>query len=351
MMIDDLDFYDYSYPDDLVALSPLAVKDQANMLVFENNIFSHQRVSDLLKYVSENDLLVFNNTRVLPCRLTGQRVRPSSENIKPTVSVTLNQEIDGNLWTTFCKPLKKLKEGDRIIFSEELTAEVMSFNYGQCVMNFDSGGKGLISSLKEIGDMPLPPYIMKKRSPNKSDFERYQTPFAEIDGSVAAPTASLHFPDDYIASLDANNISYCFITLHVSGGTFLPIREKDIGKHKMHSEYANVEENAALQIRKTLKKGGKVIAIGTTVMRVLESSSFVENNLQAFFGSIDTFIRPGHHFKVCSGLFTNFHLPKSTLYILVNAFVGVEKAKELYSLAIKKRYRLFSYGDCCLLLP
>ena len=218
-------------------------------------------------------------------------------------------------------------------------------------MNFDSGDKGLISSLKEIGDMPLPPYIMKKRSPKKFDFERYQTPFAEIDGSVAAPTASLHFPDDYIASLDANNISYCFITLHVSGGTFLPIREKDIGKHKMHSEYANVEENAALQIRKTLKKGGKVIAIGTTVMRVLESSSFVENNLQAFFGSIDSFIRPGHHFKVCSGLFTNFHLPKSTLYILVNAFVGVEKANELYSLAIKKRYRLFSYGDCCLLLP
>ena len=351
MMVDDLDFYNYSYPDELVALGPIAEKDQANMLVFENNIFCHQRVSDLLKYVSENDLLVFNNTRVLPCRLTGQRVRPSLENINPTVSVTLNKEIDGNLWTTFCKPLKKLKEGDRIIFSEELIAEVISFNDGQCVMSFDPGGKELISSLKEIGDMPLPPYIMKKRSPKKSDFDSYQTPFAEIDGSVAAPTASLHFPNDYIASLNANNISYCFITLHVSGGTFLPIREKDIGKHKMHSEYAKVEENAALQIRKTLKKGGKVIAIGTTVMRVLESSSFVENNLQAFCGSIDTFIRPGHDFKVCSGLFTNFHLPKSTLYILVNAFVGVEKANELYSLAIKKRYRLFSYGDCCLLLP
>ena len=350
-MTDDLDFYNYSYPDELVALSPLAVKEQANMLVFENNFFCHQRVSELLKYVSENDLLVFNNTRVLPCRLIGHRARPFSKNVKPIVTVTLNKEIDGNLWTTFCKPLKKLKEGDRIIFSKELTAEVISFNYGQCIMNFDPGGKDLISSLKEIGDMPLPPYIMKKRSPKKSDFESYQTPFAEIDGSVAAPTASLHFPDDYLATLDANNISYCFITLHVSGGTFLPIRDKNIGNHKMHSEYANVEENAALQIRKTLKKGGKVIAIGTTVMRVLESSAFVENNLQAFFGSIDTFIRPGHNFKVCSGLFTNFHLPKSTLFILVNAFIGIEKANELYNLAIKKRYRLFSYGDCCLLLP
>ena len=301
--------------------------------------------------MSKNDLLVFNNTRVLPCRLKGQRVRSSSDNVKPKVSVTLNKAIDGNVWTTFCKPLKKLKKGDKIIFSKDLSAEVVSFNLAQCVMNFDTGGKELISSLKEIGDMPLPPYIMKKRSPNKSDFERYQTPFAEIDGSVAAPTASLHFPNDYLASLDANNIPYCFITLHVSGGTFLPIREKDIGKHKMHSEYANVEENAALQIRKTLKKGGKVIAIGTTVMRVLESSSFVENNLKAFFGSVNTFIRPGHDFKVCSGLFTNFHLPKSTLFILVNAFIGVKNAKKLYNLAIKKRYRLFSYGDCSLLFP
>ena len=288
---------------------------------------------------------------MLPCRITGLIKRSSSINKKTKIGVTLNKVVEGNVWTTFCKPLKKLREGDIIIFSDDLTAEVISFNQGQCVMNFDSGGKELISSFKEIGNMPLPPYIVKKRSPKKFDFERYQTPFAEIDGSVAAPTASLHFPDDYIASLDANNISYCFITLHVSGGTFLPIREKDIGKHKMHSEYANVEENAALQIRKTIKMGGKVIAIGTTVMRVLESSSFIENNLQAFFGSIDTFIRPGHHFKVCSGLFTNFHLPKSTLYILVNAFVGVEKANELYSLAIKKRYRLFSYGDCCLLFP
>ena len=151
--------------------------------------------------------------------------------------------------------------------------------------------------------------------------------------------------------LKRKNIPYCFITLHVSGGTFLPIREKNIDKHKMHSEYASVDENTALQIRETLKRGGKLIAVGTTVMRVLESSFFVDNGFQAFNGSINTFIKPGHDFKVCSGLFTNFHLPKSTLFILVNAFVGIEKANELYSLAIKKRYRLFSYGDCCLLFP
>ena len=350
-MIGDLALFDYNYPEDLVALNPLAKKDQANMLVFEKNTFSHKKVYDLLKYVSKNDLLVFNNTRVMPCRLIGQRIRSSSGNIKTKVSVTLNKVIEGNLWATFCKPLKKLKEGDQIIFSEDLSAEVVSFRSGQCVMNFESGSKEFISCLKKTGDMPLPPYITKKRSPSKADFKSYQTPFAKIDGSVAAPTASLHFPDDFIMELKRKNISYCFITLHISGGTFLPIRNKNIDNHKMHSEYAEVNENSALQIRETIKKGGKVIAVGTTVMRVLESSRFVDKNFQPFSCFIDTFIKPGHSFKVCSGLFTNFHMPKSTLFILVNAFLGVEKASELYRLAVQKKYRLFSYGDCCLLFP
>ncbi len=350
-MSSDLESYNFSYPSELVALDPLAAKDQANMLVFKKNSFSHQKVSDLLKYVSSNDLLVFNNTRVMPARLTGQRVRTSSANIKPNVSVTLNKVIDGNVWTTFCKPLKKLKKGDRIVFSNNLSAEVVSIKFEQCVMNFETGRKELITCLEEIGNMPLPPYIIKKRGPKIADYKSYQTPFAEIDGSVAAPTASLHFPDDYLLRLKRKNISYCFITLHVSGGTFLPIREKNLDKHKMHSEFASVDENAALQIRETLKRGGKLIAVGTTVMRVLESSIFVDNGFKAFNGSIDTFLKPGHDFKVCSGLFTNFHLPKSTLFILVNAFLGIKKANELYKLAIEKRYRLFSYGDCCLLFP
>ncbi len=350
-MVGDLDSYNYFYPDDLVALNPLASKDKANMLVFKKNSFSHKRVSDLLKYVSKNDLLVFNNTKVLPCMLKGRRVRPSSDNVKPKVSVTLNKAIDGNVWTTFCKPLKKLKKGDKIIFSKDLSADVVSFNLAQCVMSFDPGAKELIPCLQEIGYMPIPPYIMKKRGPNKADVINYQTPFAEIYGSVAAPTASLHFSEDYITSLKRKNIPHCFITLHVSGGTFLPIRENNIDNHKMHSEYAKVNENAALLIQKTLKRGGRVIAVGTTVMRVLESSCFVDNSFQAFTGSINTFIKPGHKFKVCSGLFTNFHLPKSTLFILVNAFIGTKQATELYRLAISNRYRLFSYGDCCLLFP
>ncbi len=350
-MEDDLNSYNYDYPEDLIALNPLAEKGLANMLVYEKNSFFHKKVDDLLKHVSKNDLLVFNNTRVLPCRLSGKIIRLNSGNQETKISVTLNKEIEGSVWTTFCKPLRKLKEGDIIIFSEKLTAKVMSFTFGQCVMKFDSRGEALVSRLKDVGDMPLPPYITKKRSPKKIDFKSYQTPFAEIDGSVAAPTASLHFSDDFLISLKKKNISYCFITLHVSGGTFLPIRERNIDKHKMHYEYAKVDKNAALQINNTLKKGGKVIAVGTTVMRVLESNISVENNIQAYSGSINTFIKPGHVFKVCSGLFTNFHLPKSTLFILVNAFVGNKKAKELYSLAIKNRYRLFSYGDCCLLLP
>ena len=351
MIIGDLDSYNFSYPDDLVALNPLAEKDQANMLVFEKNIFSHQKVYNLLHYVSKNDLLVFNNTRVIPCRLTGQRIRSDEGNIKSKVSITLNKIIDGNVWTTFCKPLKKFRVDDKIVFSKDLSATVISLQSGQCVMNFETKGKELISCLREIGDMPLPPYIIKKRGPKKEDFKSYQTPFAKIDGSVAAPTASLHFSDKLIASLKRKNIPHCFITLHVSGGTFMPIRENNIDNHKMHSEYAKVDENAALQIRNTLTKGGKVIAVGTTVMRVLESPFFVDNNFQPFDGSINTFIKPGHEFTVCSGLFTNFHLPKSTLFILVNAFVGIDKANELYQLAIKKNYRLFSYGDCCLLLP
>ena len=346
-----LESYNYYFPDELVALDPLTDKDHAKMLVFEKDRFSHQRVYDLIRYISKNDLLVFNNTRVMPCRLTGQRIRPSSGSIKTKVSVTLNKLIEGNVWTTLCKPLKKLKEGDKLIFSEDLSAEVISFRSEQCVMSFNPGKKQFISCLKEIGDMPLPPYIIKKRKQKKTDFKDYQTPFAKIDGSVAAPTASLHFSDGLISRLKRVSIPYCFITLHVSGGTFLPIREQNIDKHKMHSEYASVDKNAALLIRETLKKGGKVIAVGTTVMRVLESSFFVDSGFQAFKGSIDTFIKPGHNFKVCSGLFTNFHLPKSTLFILVNAFVGREKANELYNLAIKKKYRLFSYGDCCLLFP
>ena len=350
-MVADLESYNFSYPDDLVALNPLAEKDQANMLLFKKNIFSHQKVSDLLKYVSKNDLLVFNNTRVMPCRLIGQRVRSDDGNIKSKVSVTLNKVIDRNVWTTFCKPLKKLREYDKIIFSKHLSAEVISLQSGQCVMNFETGDKEFISCVKEIGDMPLPPYIIKKRGHKKEDIKSYQTPFAKIDGSVAAPTASLHFSENLTKTMKRKNIPHCFITLHVSGGTFLPIRENNIDNHKMHSEYAQVDENAALQIRKTLRKGGKVIAVGTTVMRVLESSFFVDNKFQAFKSSINTFIKPGHEFKVCSGLFTNFHLPKSSLFILVNAFVGIDKANELYKLAIKKNYRLFSYGDCCLLLP
>ena len=347
----DLGSYSYDYPEDLVALNPLPVRDQAKMLLYKQKRFSHQKVGDFLKHISKDDLLVFNNTKVLPCRLIGERIRESSKNIKTKVSVTLNKVIDLNVWITFCKPIKKLKEGDRIIFSKDLSAEVISFHSGQCVMSFESGKKEFISCLNEIGDMPLPPYITKKRGPKETDFTRYQTPFAAIDGSVAAPTASLHFSKDFITSLKKKNIPYCYITLHVSGGTFLPIREKNIDNHKMHSEYAKVCEQTALQIRETMKKGGKIIAVGTTVMRVLESSFFVDKSFRAFDGSINTFIKPGHHFKVCSGLLTNFHLPKSTLFILVNAFLGFENTHELYKLAIKNKYRLFSYGDCCLLFP
>ena len=350
-MTSDLDLYNFNYPDDLVALNPLEKKNQANMLVFKNNIFSHEKVYDFLKYISKDDLLVFNNTRVIPCRLIGERVSSVQGKIQTKVSVTLNKVLDRNIWTTFCKPLKKLRKGDKIIFSTDLSAEVISIKSGQCVMNFQTGNRELISCLNEIGDMPIPPYIAKKRGPKKEDFRSYQTPFAEIDGSVAAPTASLHFPDDFVMSLKRKNIPHCFITLHVSGGTFLPVRHKNIDQHKMHSESAKVDKNAALQIQRTLKKGGKIIAVGTTVMRVLESSFFVDNGFSAFNRSVNTFIKPGHKFRVCSGLFTNFHLPKSTLFILVNAFVGVEKANELYKSAIKKRYRLFSYGDCCLLFP
>ncbi|MFL2801042.1 MAG: S-adenosylmethionine:tRNA ribosyltransferase-isomerase [Paracoccaceae bacterium] len=198
--------------------NPLAKRDQAKMLVFKKNNFFHQKVRDLLKYVSTDDLLVFNNTRVMPCRLTGQRLRLDEEHIKSKVSVTLNKIIDRNVWTTFCKPLKKLREDDKIIFSKDLSATVISIQSGQCVMNFETGGKEFITCLKEIGDMPLPPYIIKKRGPKKEDFKSYQTPFAKIDGSVAAPTASLHFSDNLIKSLKRKNIPHCFLTLHVSGG-------------------------------------------------------------------------------------------------------------------------------------
>ena len=347
----NLDLFAFNYSDDLIALNPLENRDQANMLVFKNKSFLHKKVHNLLNFISKKDLLVFNNTSVIPCRLVGRRFRKLLSNNGSKVSVTLNKQINDDLWSTFCNPLKKLKEGDIITFSKDLTAEVIAFEYEQCLMSFKYRGENFIDCLKKIGKMPIPPYIIKKREHQNADFKNYQTPFARIDGSVAAPTASLHFSDELVKRIKRENIPPCYITLHVSGGTFLPIRENNIDDHKMHSEYAKVDQNSADLIKNTIKMGGKVIAIGTTVMRVLESSCFVNNDLNAFEGSIDTFIKPGHDFKVCSGLFTNFHQPKSTLFVLVNAFIGIETASYLYSLALERKYRLFSYGDCCLLLP
>lgn len=336
--------FDYDLPPDLIAHWPARPRDAARMLVVTPGSLEDLGVLDLTAQLRAGDLLVVNNTRVLPARLTGRRGAAKAE-------ATLIKEVAPNRWRAFARPGRRLRVGDRIDFAEDFGCTLTDkFDGGEVELAFDLSGPDLLAAIHRHGAPPLPPYIKRPDGATDDDKEDYQTPFAARDGAVAAPTASLHFTPRLLAMLDQAGIERVTVTLHVGAGTFLPVKTEDVDQHQMHSEWGEVTADAADKIKATKAAGGRIIAAGTTALRILETAA-TDGAVQPFAGETDIFIRPGYRFQAIDGLLTNFHLPKSTLLMLVSALMGRDRMRAAYAHAIQERYRFFSYGDASLLLP
>ena len=352
-----VDLFDFDLPEELIALRPARPRDSARLLhVRPDGGFEDRIVRDAPQLLRPGDVLVFNDTRVIPARLSGVRVRDESS---VAVETTLLRRLTSSTWTAFAKPGKRLREGDRIRFGAmddracllgSLDATVKAKGEeGEVTLAFDIAGPDLDAAIAAAGAMPLPPYIAAKRAPDEQDFEDYQTFFAQEEGAVAAPTAGLHFTRDLFDRLLEHGVSCMRVTLHVGAGTFLPVKVEDTAQHVMHSEWRSIPEGVAAEINRARAQGRRVIAVGTTVLRTLESSTDEHGNVRAEAGETDIFITPGHRFCVVDGLWTNFHLPRSTLFMLVSAFAGLERMRAAYAHAIAQRYRFYSYGDASLI--
>ncbi len=343
-----LDDFDFDLPEELIALRPVRPRQASKMLVANGGIVD-ATVSDLPDFLKAGDLLVFNNTKVIPARLSGQRFRETSHGSGVSnIEVNLIERVSADTWMSLAKPAKRLTAGDVIQFGE-LSATVVSKNGGEVTLVFDRSGEVLDNAIEAIGAMPLPPYIASKRPADARDMDDYQTVFATRTGAVAAPTASLHFDNELLARLDRLGVNSTEVTLHVGAGTFLPVKVENIEEHKMHSEWGEISLEAATMINKTLKAGGRIIPVGTTALRLIETAAVKTGEIEPWVGDTDIFIRPGYTFKIADGLMTNFHLPKSTLMMLVSALIGYEAIKDIYAHAIDNGYRFFSYGDSSLL--
>lgn len=339
----DLSNFDYDLPNRLIALRPVRPRSNAKLLFYSNRLIKDYNFLNLPDLLCEKDLLIFNNTKVLPALLYGY-VNSNYNDKKRKFELILVNQINDKSWFCICKPLKKIHSGDYIFFSDELKAQVLNKNKKGLILKFEFEGN-FFNHLNNVGIMPIPPYIRKIRNADDLDKRDYQSIFSNKIGSIAAPTASLHFDSKLIKGLKEKGINFCFLTLHVGIGTFNPIRSENINDHKMHSEYGEINKETAEMVTKTLKSGGRVIPVGTTSLRILESLDCKNKIVKPFCGFTDIFIKPGYKFKIASGLITNFHLPKSSLFVLVSSFVGLETAKKIYSHAIKNDYRFFSYGD------
>ena len=339
----DLSNFDYDLPNRLIALRPVRPRSNAKLLFYSNRLIKDYNFLNLPDLLCEKDLLIFNNTKVLPALLYGY-VNSNYNDKKRKFELILVNQINDKRWFCICKPLKKIHSGDYIFFSDELKAQVLNKNKKGLILKFEFEGN-FFNHLNNVGIMPIPPYIRKIRNADDLDKRDYQSIFSNKIGSIAAPTASLHFDSKLIKGLKEKGINFCFLTLHVGIGTFNPIRSENINDHKMHSEYGEINKETAEMVTKTLKSGGRVIPVGTTSLRILESLDCKNKIVKPFCGFTDIFIKPGYKFKIASGLITNFHLPKSSLFVLVSSFVGLETAKKIYSHAIKNDYRFFSYGD------
>ena len=337
------DFF-YNLPEELIAQTPIEPRNASRMMVVDRNSgeVSHDHFYNLCKYLKKGDLLVMNDSRVLPARLYGEKI----ENHTFIVFLLLEHKGD-KLWEIICKPGKKAKVGTKFSFGDgRLIATVKEVkDDGNRIVQFECKGN-FFTALEDVGQMPLPPYITEKLQ----DKERYQTVYSKELGSSAAPTAGLHFTKEQIAQLQDMGINVAYVTLHVGLGTFRPVKEDDILDHKMHSEHYHLSQETADLINSTKQNGGRVIAVGTTTCRTLESVATFYDELAEHDGYTDIFIYPGYKFKVLDGLITNFHLPESTLIMLVSAFMGYEHTMNAYKVAVEQKYRFFSFGDCMLIL-
>jgi len=374
------DLFDFELPETAIALRPVSPRDAARLLVVgggaghgsehaaphpnplpppragagEKRTLRDLHVRDLPSLIEPGDALVFNDTRVIPAALEGVRRRGEKE---ARVAVNLVKRVDQNRWRAFARPAKRLEVADRLHFGHANTSCLAGSldatvsekgEAGEVELAFDLAGSILDDAIAAVGMMPLPPYIALKRAPDVADRETYQTIFAEKEGAVAAPTAGLHFTAGLLAALEARGVSRHFVTLHVGAGTFLPVKADDTADHKMHAEWGEVTAATAHALNGVRAKGRRIVAVGTTSLRLLESA-FKDGEIREFSGETSIFITPGYRFRAIDSLMTNFHLPRSTLFMLVSAFAGLDTMKAAYAHAIASSYRFYSYGDACLL--
>ncbi len=343
--------FDFDLPNALIATRPVKPRPASKMLVANGAQIRDCHVYDLLDVLRSGDRLVLNDTKVIPARLFGLRHRTSAQGpVQAKIEVTLLEPRADGRWLALVKPLKKLKETEVITFTNDLSARLIAKQDGEAILEFNLSGDAFDAALNGAGAMPLPPYIAAQRPADAQDKDDYQTVFARHIGAVAAPTASLHFDIELLERLEKNGVDFTYVTLHVGAGTFLPVKVDDVSQHKMHSERGEVSARAAEEIIATQNNGGRIIPVGTTALRLIETAAH-SGRIEAWQGSTDIFIRPGYQFRVTDALMTNFHLPKSTLMMLVSALMGTDIIKSIYRHAIENRYRFFSYGDASILFP
>ncbi|OCX66203.1 tRNA preQ1(34) S-adenosylmethionine ribosyltransferase-isomerase QueA [Thioclava sp. SK-1] len=344
--------FDFDLPEHLIATRPAKPRDSARLLLAQGDAIRDLHVRDLVDLFQPGDRLVLNNTKVIPARLSGVRTRASAQGqVSAKVEVTLLEPKADGTWGALAKPLRKVKPGEDIVFSDALSARVEQIGDGQMQIRFNLTGDDFDAALTQAGAMPLPPYIAALRAPDEADKTDYQTVFARHTGAVAAPTASLHFTQELLQALAAKGVEFTEVTLHVGAGTFLPVKVEDVTTHKMHAEWGEVSAQAAADIAATKAAGGRVIPVGTTALRLIESAAADGGAIAPFSGTTEIFIYPGYRFRVTDALMTNFHLPKSTLMMLVSALMGPAAIRHIYDHAVKSGYRFFSYGDASLLIP
>ena len=340
-----VDLFDFDLPKRFIADRPASPRDSARLLDLSGDGFADRIMSDLPDLLQPGDLLIANNTKVIPARLDGLRGEVKIE-------ATLHMRTADDEWLAFAKPGKRLKVGHLVDFADGFCAEVMEKREGGDIrFKFNCGGEELFRRLEKHGRMPLPPYIQRSREDEQhtDDLDNYQTVFAREEGAVASPTAGLHFTENVFQGLEERGVGFETVTLHVGAGTFLPVKVEDTEDHQMHAEWGTITQETVDRIHATRRTGGRIVAVGTTSLRLLESAATAPNAIQPFTGETDIFITPGYQFKIVDLLLTNFHLPRSTLFMLVSAFAGLEKMHAAYEHAKNENYRFYSYGDGCLL--
>jgi S-adenosylmethionine:tRNA ribosyltransferase-isomerase len=350
------DLFDFELPAESIALRPASPRDSARMLVVQPDAVLRDRViADLPHWLEPGDQLVVNDTKVISAQLRGRRIGRDTE---PRIEATLIKRLDGSRWQALVKPARKLSQGDVVRFGNEgkvcflghLDAEVeRKGDDGEVTLSFSFHGPALDQAIADLGSPPLPPYIASKRTPDERDAADYQTMFAANEGAVAAPTAGLHFTPALEAALRARGIGIHRVTLHVGAGTFLPVKTENTSGHKMHSEWGTISPATAEALNAARASGGRIVAVGSTSLRLLESATAEDGTIEPFSDETAIFITPGYRFRAVDILLTNFHLPRSTLFMLVSAFSGLDTMKHAYTHAIKTGYRFYSYGDACLL--